>query len=47
VSALCDADSEFDRRAFAALVEAAEESYVNAALGDKTGLRLPEPLPLA
>jgi hypothetical protein len=41
MSALCDADTEFDRRAFAAMVEAAEESYVNAALGDKTGLRLP------
>jgi hypothetical protein len=39
VSALSDADPDFDQRSFAAEVEAAEESYVNAALGDKTGLR--------
>jgi len=39
VAALADADPDFDERSFAAEVEAAEESYVNAALGDKTGLR--------
>jgi hypothetical protein len=39
LAALHDADPEFDPRSFAAEVEAAEESYVNAALGDKTGLR--------
>jgi len=39
VTALCDADPDFDKGSFAAQVEAAEESYVNAALGDKTGLR--------
>ena len=43
LSALRDADPDFDERAFAAAVEAAEESYVNAALGDKTGLRLSSP----
>jgi hypothetical protein len=39
VAALNDADPDFDRGRFTAEVEAAEESYVNAALGDKTGLR--------
>jgi hypothetical protein len=39
VAALADVDPDFDQRSFAAEVEAAEESYVNAALGDKTGLR--------
>jgi hypothetical protein len=39
VAALLDVESDFDHRRFAAEVEAAEESYLNAALGDKTGLR--------
>lgn len=39
LAALQDADPDFDRRSFAAEVDAAEESYVNAAMGDKTGLR--------
>ena len=39
LAALRNADPDFDERQFAAEVEAAEESYVNAALGDKTGLR--------
>jgi hypothetical protein len=39
LAALRDADPDLDDRSFAAEVEAAEESYVNAALGDKTGLR--------
>jgi hypothetical protein len=39
VGALRDADADFDQRRFAAEVEAAEESYLNAAMGDKTGLR--------
>jgi hypothetical protein len=40
VTALLDADPDFDQPRFAAEVEAAEESYLNAAMGDKTGLRL-------
>jgi hypothetical protein len=39
LAALRNADADFDERSFAAEVEAAEESYLNAALGDKTGLR--------
>ena len=39
LAALHNADPDFDHRSFAAEVEAAEESYLNAALGDKTGLR--------
>jgi hypothetical protein len=39
LSALRSADPDFDQRSFAAEVEAAEESYLNAAVGDKTGLR--------
>lgn len=39
LAALRSADPDFDRRRFAAEVEAAEESYLNAAMGDKTGLR--------
>ncbi len=39
VAALRDADPDFDQQAFAAEVDAAEESYINAAMGDKTGLR--------
>ena len=39
VAALRNADPDFDECRFAAEVEAAEESYLNAALGDKTGLR--------
>jgi hypothetical protein len=41
--ALRNADPDFDGRSFAAEVEAAEESYLNAALGDKTGLRRVSP----
>ncbi len=37
--ALRDADPDFDEPRFAAAVDAAEESYLNAAMGDKTGLR--------
>jgi hypothetical protein len=43
LAALRDADPDFDERSFAAEVEAAEESYLNAALGDKTGLRKASP----
>jgi hypothetical protein len=39
VKALLDADPDFDQPRFAARVDAAEESYLNAAMGDKTGLR--------
>ena len=39
LACLSDADPDFDRPRFAAEVEAAEESYLNAAMGDKTGLR--------
>ena len=39
LDALGDANPDFGRVRFAAEVEAAEESYLNAALGDKTGLR--------
>ena len=39
LAALRDADPDLDEKVFATEVEAAEESYVNAALGDKTGLR--------
>lgn len=39
VVALLDADPDFDPPRFAAEVDAAEESYLNAAMGDKTGLR--------
>ena len=39
LDALADATPGFDRPSFAARVEAAEESYLNAAAGDKTGLR--------
>jgi hypothetical protein len=39
LAALRDADPDLDQRSFTAEVEAAEESYVNAAMGDKTGLR--------
>ena len=39
LAALHNADPDFDERRFATEVEAVEESYVNAALGDKTGLR--------
>jgi hypothetical protein len=39
LSALRDADPDFDQSTFGAEVEAAEESYLNAALGDKTGMR--------
>lgn len=42
LSALRSADPDFDQRRFAAEVEAAEESYLNAAMGDKTGLRTAE-----
>jgi hypothetical protein len=37
--ALRDADPDLDEQRFAAEVDAAEESYLNAAVGDKTGLR--------
>jgi hypothetical protein len=37
--ALRDVDPDFDEPRFAAEVDAAEESYLNAAIGDKTGLR--------
>jgi hypothetical protein len=40
VAALRNADPDFDKRRFAAEVEAAEETYLNSATGDKTGLRL-------
>jgi hypothetical protein len=43
LSALRNADADFDEQRFAAEVEAAEESYLNAALGDKTGLRRASP----
>ncbi len=43
LAALRDADPDFDERSFAAEVDAAEESYVNAAMGDKTGLRTATP----
>jgi hypothetical protein len=39
LAALCDADPEFNQESFRVEVEAAEESYLNAAMGDKTGLR--------
>jgi hypothetical protein len=39
--ALRDADPDLDEQRFAAEVDAAEESYLNAAVGDKTGLRTP------
>jgi hypothetical protein len=39
LAALRNADPDFDARRFAAEVDAAEGSYRNAALGDKTGLR--------
>ena len=39
LAALQNADPDFDQRRFATEVDAAEESYVNAAMGDKTGLR--------
>ena len=39
LAALEDANPDFDRRLFTAEVEAAEDSYLNAAMGDKTGLR--------
>lgn len=38
-AALRDADHEFDERRFAAEVEAAEDAYLNAAEGHKTGVR--------
>jgi hypothetical protein len=40
LAALRDADPDFDQPRFAAEVDAAEESYLNAAMGDKTGLRM-------
>ena len=39
LAALRDSDPDFDQPHFAAEVDAAEESYLNAAMGDKTGLR--------
>jgi hypothetical protein len=45
VAALLDADPDFDQRRFAAEVDAAEESYLNAAMGDKTGLRTASVVP--
>jgi hypothetical protein len=43
MAALRDADPDFDQRRFSAEVDAAEESYLNAAMGDKTGLRRASP----
>ena len=43
LAALRNADPDFDERHFATEVDAAEESYLNAALGDKTGLRRASP----
>jgi len=37
-AALRDADRDFDERSFAAKVEAAEDAYLNAAEGHKTGV---------
>jgi hypothetical protein len=38
-AALRAADRDFDERSFAAKVEAAEDAYLNAAEGHKTGVR--------
>jgi hypothetical protein len=38
-AALRDADRDFDERSFAAKVEAAEDAYLHAAEGHKTGAR--------
>ena len=38
-AALRDADRDFDEKGFAAKVEAAEDAYLNAAEGHKTGVR--------
>jgi hypothetical protein len=39
LAALRDAERDFDERSFAAKVEAAEDAYLNAAEGHKTGAR--------
>ena len=42
-AALRDADRDFDERSFAAKVEAAEDAYLHAAEGHKTGVRSAAP----